>query len=502
MLRLNRLVRNEDGNILIGVILISMLVGMLATLTLTTGQQADRASAKDRNREVALGVSEAAVHDGLTRVESLLATQFVTRIPASGDITRTTDRGTYRYNVVRVGDSFVIDAEGTVADGGSLERKRHLRVTLQPPQLFPGEGYALFSKTNLYLKNNNEVFDGDVWSNDSVWAEGGAVIAGSVTSAQSWVKLENAARVDSFVWAGGRRCDVEGQNPCTSGWGISLGQNGVIGGFAKSSLSAPNCAGEDVNAYKVINDGLIKGDLTSLGPMAGSGSVNPGTITTGACTTGQPRKDPPTFTFNRNNYDPATYHEYGMSTGNGAAEFNTALNNNQGGINKQALVGTFVIRECGAGVVNIAGSEIAGNVTIITNPEPCNGVKGARIRTDDIGDSSVPSNSDTKFVLITHYEPPAGTSCSDKDDEFCAVTAKNHFDSTCKTSTLVYADNGSVSMKNSTGPNDNEMCGAVIANGIHMKNNLQLTFAPVFDRVLGFGQKTYEIAKWEELPVS
>jgi hypothetical protein len=35
-----------------------------------------------------------------------------------------------------------------------------------------------------------------------------------------------------------------------------------------------------------------------------------------------------------------------------------------------------------------------------------------------------------------------------------------------------------------------------------MKNDLQLTYDPVFDNVLGFGPTTYEIARWEELPVS
>ena len=220
------------------------------------------------------------------------------------------------------------------------------------------------------------------------------------------------------------------------------------------------------------------------------------------------RKDAPVFTFQplqlpQNTSGRVT--EYGFAPGNGAAQFNHALNNNLDGINKSALVGTFAITECADGIVNISGSELAGDVTIVTNPAPCaNGMKGARIRTENVGDSGVPAGQKARFVLVSHYEPPAGSPCTDQDDALCAISAKNHFDIVRRatTATLVYADNGPVSMKNDTGANNNVMCGSVIASGIHMKNDLRLTYDPVFDRVLGFGPNTYEIAKWEELPVS
>jgi hypothetical protein len=508
MLRIHRTLRNEDGNVLIAVVLISMLVGMLSALTLSTGQQADWASAKDRNREIALGVTEAAVHDAIGRIEQQIVAGFVTRIPGAGNISGSTDSGTYEYNVTRVGDNFVVDAVGTVAGDERLQRKRHVKVTLAPPELFPDAGYALFSKTGLFIKNNNEVYDGDVWANDYVWAELGTIIEGSVTSAQSWVKLENNTEVWGSVTSGHRRCDVEGQNPCTSGFGISLGSGGEIRKFAKASVAVAGCTGEEVNAHKVINDGQILGDVTSFGPIQGSGSVGGTPITD--CTSALPRKDPPVFKFNEFSYDPNTYREfgfvdkYGFPAGQGANQFNHALNDPTVDpvVNRANLKGTFVIRECGTDVVNISGSEVGGDVIVITNPEPCGSVKGARIRTDNIGDSAVPAGTKARFILVTHYEPPAGSPCTDSDDTLCAVSSKNHFDSTCRTAMLIYADNGPVSMKNDTGPTDFPMCGSVIASGIHMKNNLQLTYDPVFDRVLGFGPNVYEIARWEELPVS
>lgn len=494
MLSLNKRLRNEDGNILVMTVLISMIVGMLAALTLATGQQADWASAKDRNREIALGVSEAGVHDAIGRLEAQIASSFVTRIPSVGNITTKTDTGSVEYNVTRTGDGFVVDAIGTVADGQRLQRMRHVKVTLAPPELFPGAGYALFSKTGLYLKNHNEVYDGDVWANDYLWAEGGTIIEGSVTSAQSWVRLENNSLVEGFVMSGHRRCDSPTQNPCTSGFAISLGNNTRIKKWVKAAVAVPGCTGEQANAHKILNGGQIDGDVTSYGPIQG-GSV--GGVATTACIAALPPKDAPVFKFNRFNYPQATYHEYSS-----AAAFNNALSNNLDGINKNALVGTFVITECNNGIVNISGSELAGDVTVVTNPVPCGATKGARIRTENVGDSGVPAGQKARFVLVSHYEPPAGSPCTDQDDALCAISAKNHFDSTCRTATLVYADNGSVSMKNDTGPNSNIMCGSVIASGIHMKNDLRLTYDPVFDRVLGFGPNTYEIAKWEELPVS
>ena len=157
--------------------------------------------------------------------------------------------------MTRVGDGFVVDAMGTVADGQRLQRKRHVKVTLAPPELFPGAGYALFSKTGLYLKNHNEVYDGDVWANDYLWAESGAIIEGSVTSAQSWVKLENNSLVKGFVMSGHRRCDSETQNPCTSGFSISLGNNTIVEKWVKAAVAVPGCTGEQANAHKIINDG-------------------------------------------------------------------------------------------------------------------------------------------------------------------------------------------------------------------------------------------------------
>ncbi len=513
MLRLGERLRDEDGNILVIVVLVSMLVGMLAALTLTTGEQADRASARDRNHEVALGVTEAGVHEAITQIEERLKDPaYFSDLPT---ITGSTAEGSYTADVERVGDGFAIEARGKVGGDGQFERNRHVKVTLRPPELFPDAGYALFSKTNLYLKNNNEVYEGDVWANDSLWAEAGAIIEGSVTSAQSWVKVEQGADITGYLWAGGRKCETFTGTACTSGWGIDLGQNTTIGQWAKSSISAV-CGSESPNEYDVItgNNAQISGDLT-LPPgssLQGPGTVGPPGQIVPDCTTAQPRKDPEPFTYLPQNYDPATLVECPSPAcpgSDGAAAFQSWLDT---GGRRDALEGTFVITECSGRRINIDGADLAGDVTIISNPVPCsNGIKGARIYADNVSDDALAAGEKAKFILVSHYEPtvvgnpgnPEGF-CTDKDDTYCAISAKNHFDPTCEdpgvagVSFLVYADNGPVSMKNETG--NEQICGSVIANGIHMKNGLQLTYDPLLGRPLGFGPNVYEIVRWEELP--
>ena len=49
--------RRDDGNALITTILVSMIIGVLASLTLSTGRQAVWSSTSDRNRQVSLGVA-------------------------------------------------------------------------------------------------------------------------------------------------------------------------------------------------------------------------------------------------------------------------------------------------------------------------------------------------------------------------------------------------------------------------------------------------------------
>jgi hypothetical protein len=483
-------IKDEAGNVLVTVVLVSMLIGALASLALRTGSQADSASASDRNHTVALGVAEAGVHQAIARIEQMVGTTYIDDDDV--DFTGSVDEGDFVVDVNRVGEGFEIDARSTVGPP-RLERTRHIKVTLLPPRLFPDSGYALFSSTNLYLKNNNEIYAGDIWANDSLWVESGAFIEGSVTSAQSWVMLEQGTNVTGYVWSGGRKCtNQQPDGSCTEGWAITQeGPNTDTGAniakWAKSSVSAPSCESEPTT-YKVIIGGRVQGDVTTPGAIEETGTIS-GAKNAGPayCSTAPARKNAPVFSFNRSNYDPDTLYEFGN-----AAAFQTWLTEER----KDALEGTFVVTECGTDRIDISGSVIVGDVTVITNPEPCPGqdyLTGARVYADNITDD-VPGDEKATFIIVSHHRPGEGAICTDSDDVDCAISAKNQFDAGCRTAALIYADNGPVAMKN-----DLDSCGSVIAAGIQMKNNLELTYDPVFDRVLGFGL-TFEVARWEELP--
>ncbi len=463
--------RDDEGNVLIGVMLVSMLVGVLASLVLATGRQADSASASDRNLESALGVAEAGVHTAIAKIEAQSAGTYLTSFSFTGE----TPQGAYDVAVTRSGQAFVVESRGTTG-GEVLGRTRRIRATLRPPRLFPdGERLALVSQASIELKNNNTVA-GDVWSNGSVLARQNVALDGSITAAQGWVKLENGVQVSGNVWSGGYNDDDD--------WAISLDTDATISGWARASVAAPSdvaCGGAIPSNYDVSmgTGSAVIGNITTLGGVVGQGSA--GSVTAGVCTAASAARLLPTFTFNRNNYDPSSYHEFSS-----VASFQSWLNDlGNGG----ALKGTFVIQDLAPSQTNridLSGASIVGDTTIITNaPVFTNSI------TDDAG------TRDAAFVVVSHYDTPIGTACDvNNDSSECAIHLKNGFDISCNTAVLIYADLGPVAVKN-----NQKMCGSIVADGILIKNNQSITADTRMDRMVGFGPYTYEIALWEELPL-
>ncbi len=465
---------------MVTVVIVAMLIGSLTSLAMTTGQQANTSSTKDRNHEQALDVSEAGVHQAVAKIDELTSTQgFVDSFSFTGS----TSEGDYDVAVTRRGDDgFIIESTGDVG-GSHLTRKRKLKVTFAPPELFPGELLALFSSTSIELKNN-DILAGDIWANDSVLIRQGVNHNGSVTAAQSWFQIEANGRVGGNVTSGGYHADGT--------WAINMGQHSEIGGFAKASVTAPadpeTCDGETHGNYDVVmdNDSSIGGDLTTLGERLGGGFVG-GDIAIHTCTAAPAARPMPDHAAVTGNYDQGTLHP----TFNSVAEFQTWLNTNSG------MHGTFVINDPAPSqsnridlsgedlVCNTVAGEVNCNTTIITN---------APVFTNGIEDDLV--TEEGRFVVISHYKPPTSTGCDvNHDGSECAIHAKNNFDPDCRTAVLLYADKGPVAVKN-----NNEMCGSVISEGILIKNNQELNVDPRVQRVVGFGPTTWEIARWEEIP--
>ncbi len=445
--------RNEDGIALIPVILVAFLMMALLVMVLDTSRQADVSSTRDRNYDLALSVAEAGVHEAIARIEGSGGTY-------NDSFTGTTPQGTYEVAVAREpGKRFVIEATGSVA-GTQTARSRAVKVTLEPPKSFE---YALFSNTSIELKNLDEVY-GDVWANDSVLVDQNNIVHGSVTAARSYIDMRQGSFVKGEVWAGGF-------NP-SGGWAIKLRNNAEVEGSVKASASSPSTTCPDANYDIEMGSGvLITADATTCGSISGGsvgGSQHVGTYTEAAV----PRSVP-AFSFNPNNYpshlafesvDDFMDHLAGTAT---------------------SLAGTFYIDEPSpsqSNQIDLTGVTITGDVTIVTDaPVFTNGI------TDD-------GSSEQVFVLVSHYTPPTGTSCSvDHDTSECAIHIKNNFDASCKTAVLVYADNGPVAVKNNA-----EQCGSVVSESILVKNNQELTYDDRISRIVGFGGHTFEIVRWEE----
>jgi hypothetical protein len=500
--------RDEGGNVLATVMIVALLIGALSSLALATGRQSDTSSASDRNHDQSLGVAEAGVHEAIVQLGHRTtsgnmssfsiatanapgppSTPTGTTCPGSPLTASPYPQGAYYTCVTQSADGYVIDSEGKVG-GTHFGRKRHIRVQLTRPGIFPNDQtYALFSDTSITLKNGDRI-TGNVWANDYVDFSNGSYIDGSLTSARSWVDMNkpgpNVTGVSRDVWTGGY-CDSAAVSPpdnCKLGpnWAINLGPN-TIGGSAKASSSAPCTTGTNSN-YDIAGNGTVVKDVTTWGTFGGSvGGIYQG----GACTTA-PAPYFPTFKFNPTDYGctldppycPPTYHEFSS-----VSSFQSWLSTHE-----DALQGTFWVQDPAPSELNrvdLSGVMLAGDTTIVTN---------APVFSNDVKDDGVATSA--LFKVVSHYAPdPAKFPCSlydHTDESECAIHFKNGLNPSCKTAVLLYADKGPVGIKNNA-----TMCGLVIGAAIEEQNSWTLTYDDRLRNPPGFGPDTWEIGTWQEL---
>lgn len=441
---------------LVVVVLVSLLMMSLFVLTLASQNHADTSATRDHHFDLALSVAEAGVQEAVAKIQASVGT-------FTGEFTGQTAEGSYAVTVERNPSQFLLTSRGSA--GSRLGRTRVVRVTMEPPLSF---SHALFSNTSIDLKNLDEV-TGDVWANDSVKIEANDTITGSVTAARGYVDLDSGSAVTKNVWTGG----FNSVGP----FAIRLANGASVGGWAKASVTAPACDMQDPANYEVpLGTGPgITGDLTTFGQLSGSGSVG-GTYTPNICTTAPVPRALPAFAFNANNYDAGTLHVFSS-----VYDFQVWLSGHLGD-----LKGTFSVTDPSPSQTNridLTGAVVTGDTTIITNaPIFTNGVK-------DTG------STERTIVLVSSYQPPTGAACDvNHDNSECAVHVKNEFQPNCVTAVLIYADRGPVAVKNNA-----EMCGAIYADSILVKNNQTLEYTSRVGRIVGFGASTYEVRRWEEL---
>jgi hypothetical protein len=357
---------------------------------------------------------------------------------------------------------------------------------MAPPSSFK---YALFSLSDVTTKNNNQVC-GDIWANtyvtvyqndavlsaDNDVCPDGAGGSGSVTAATGHITLEHNTVVEGDAWSGGNN---------SSGKAITLAGGASIAGTATASSSAPGCTDDPTNLqYDVVNSGTIGGLVTAWGTISGSGmaaSQSPLTCTSAAAT-----KTMPTFSYNPANYPAGTVHEYTFPAD--YTEFNTYIASHASG-----LSGVFYIDGGDSTTpVDLSGVSIDGDLTVIATTAPIDATGG-------IG--TVEGNTDDKLVVLASMYTAPATNCSTNGGNpgDCAIAIKNNFvlDSDVSdgsnTAVLLYAPNGPVAFKNNA-----SFLGAVYANNIQVKNNMNVVYDPRVDQIVGFGATTLDIELWRE----
>jgi hypothetical protein len=446
----------EQGFAMITAVMVIAMSSALALIVLTNGEHAGRSSQRGRNWELAIQHADAGVQQAIAKLQSTGGMVP----PAFSGITA---EGGYDVSVTYLGrNRYQIDSDGSAGTHSSLTASRSVRVILAPPRSFR---YALFSLTDIDTKNNDYV-EGDVWANGSVRVDENDVITGSINAATGWVFLDNNSSVEGDVVAGG-------YDPATgNSIGVSTGSS--IGGKATGASTVPDCADDPSHlSYKIDVVGSIAGETKTWGSKTGGGST--GSLTTGVCLAAPATKPIPTFTFNAANYSPAPVE---FAT---VAAFNTWI-----ATNGSNLSGTFYVK--GSGAIDINGVSIAGDTTIIAESAAIDAFGGVGV--------SDANAADKLLVLISYYQPPAGSACTNTGGNplDCAIGIKNNFQPDNNTATLLYTPNGPTAFKNNA-----EFHGAVYANDIVLKNNMELVYDERVEQIVGFGTVTLESESWVEL---
>jgi hypothetical protein len=450
--------RDESGIAMITAIIMISVIAGLTTVVLANGSHSDRSSQRGRNWTVALQTADSGVQRAIAYMQASHG------VPP-GTFNGTTADGTYDTVVTSLGrHRYRIDSTGSVGAGAGMVTSRAVSVVIGPPKSFR---YALFSFTDVDTKNNNQV-DGDVWANGNVTVQGGDTVTGSATAATGWVMLNNGSTITGDVVTGGYNT--------SNGRAIDVSTNAHIGGTAKAKSTAPDCADDPTHLHYNVNVvGSISGAVSTWGAKTGGGSTGP--FTPSVCLAAPATQPIPAFTYNPANYSPAPV-EFATPTA-----FNTWPSTH-----KIGLSGTYFIHGGGAtDAVDINGVTISADTTIIAESAPIDAFGGTGV--------DAANSNDKVLVLASYYTPAPGVACTNNggNPADCAVGIKNNFQPSSNTATLIYAPNGPVAFKNSA-----EFDGAVYANSIVLKNNLDVVYDPRVEQIIGAGPVTLQTESWRE----
>lgn len=478
---IRRLREQEEGYALVTAVLLLSVMMVLMVVALEAGNSTLRLSQGGIRWAQSLTAAEAGINEAVTRLGQDRAA--TSPCSTSGATVCETNEGEYQVSWTGNADgSMTVTSIGYYPSKAEATYTREVQVTLEPAVSFK---YALFSEDTLSIKNN-PVIIGDVYSSAGVDVDNNMVICGSVTAANGSVTIGNNTEIlDEYATTG-----CTGQTGNVWAGGSIVGSNGVvIAGTAKASApSGTTCDSTSTN-YQIVG-GTVEGQATACGQIT-STTTNP---LAGVNTTPPAVTPLPTFVFDEDNYPSLTCYPSSGSCSQAStsataySDFNTYVN-----ANKLAMQGNFAIWQTSPSQstkILLDGIRLAGDLTIVTN---------API---DFGNTTTISTTagSAEMVVVSLYEPPSGTSCSDLGGD-CSIYGQNavKFDRGVEEDPndgvvgLLYTT-GKMAFKNQGDPGE----GALYAGAMDLKNGFDIIYNSRIERVMGFGS-SLEATLWQEL---
>jgi hypothetical protein len=378
---------------------------------------------------------------------------------------------------------YTILSTGQVAGSGGPTRT--VRVVLGPAASFT---YALYADSSLTLEQNSCIVGG-VYAQGDIFFDNNATIAGTSKARGSLLSAHGVIR--QFSGANNPRCPamVEGEAVDASSdiHGDVLAGGGTLSPCLDAPAGAVSAAAQGYNLNRAAVGGRVCND--------------------------PPPSPMPTYTFDPELYATLTYfgrppgHGEPLATAVSSANSALAAANAAGGLDRayviwqdlsayQASGTTPPALELDMGTLRIARDTVIytnvpvdlGNTTRVEASEACS--------TQDPPPSSTPACP--TFQVISAYP---GTPCTGAAGNCPSIFGGNRIQFAPELAVLLYSQDGAVELNNDCNSDacNNNNHGAVYANTIDGRNNLNLSYSPRIARALGFGTTQFEQLSWQEL---
>jgi hypothetical protein len=481
--------KGEDGYAMVVTITVITILTMLLVVVLAQALHNNTATTFGARRSRALGVAEAGVSWAIAALQAdpvaaVVTNRAVTVADGSGSTgtaTVTVRKGT-PTNPSKPG-YYTILSTGQIAQLNTPTRT--VQVVLGPAASLT---YALYADSSLTLEQNACIVGG-VYAQGDVFFKNNTTIAGTSRARGSLISARGVIR--QFSGANNPKCPatVEGEAVDTS--------NDVHGDVLAGGGSLLPCLAAPAGAVNAAAQGFNLGGATVGGR---------------ACNDPPPQAMPP-YTFDPNLYADTAY--FGKPPGYGSpsvaavttANAALAVANASGGLDRTYVIWQDLAAFQAAGTtpptvkLDVGTLRITRDTVIYTNV-PVDFGNTTRVEATQACSTQDPPPTGTPacptFQVISAYP---GSPCTGGVGNCPSIFGGNKIQFRPELAVLLYSHEGTIQLMNdcnSDACNDTNH-GAIYANTIDAKNNLNIIYTPRIANALGFGRTQLQQVSWQEL---